>query len=144
MTKNETALDLFSIQWKYSTRSYILVFYQCTSLNESQMAPFLLTVYVYEMIIYAHYYMQTDFCHLWIYYLWICTSLIYVIIYYIIFQDGGRSDDAHASVPWTRTQAGTVATEQVQRFNNRYIIHMYNDILSKTSNFLPKEISHYF
>jgi hypothetical protein len=42
-------------------------------------------------------------------------------MYFIIFQDGGRSDDADASVPWTRTQAGTVATEQVQIFNNRLI-----------------------
>ncbi len=41
----------------------------------------------------------------------------YVIIYYIILQDGGRSDDADATVPWTRTQAGTVATEQVQIYS---------------------------
>jgi|688.fasta_scaffold849570_2 hypothetical protein len=45
-------------------------------------------------------------------------------MYFIILEDGGRSDDAYASVPWTCTQAGTVATEQVHTFTNRYVYHI--------------------
>jgi hypothetical protein len=43
-----------------------------------------------------------------------------------MLQDGGRSDNADASVPWTRTQTGTVATKQVHIFHQQILYIIYS------------------
>jgi hypothetical protein len=100
------------------------------------MAPFLLTMYVrsdflrtllhtlrlYDWPSHIFGHITYEFASLQ----YICNYVFDYISYLVILQDGGRSNDADASIPWTRTQAGTVATEQVQIYSPTDISYMYN------------------